>query len=200
MSSNDLVEVYLLASGWSERMGASKPMLPFGRRTVLSRIGDAFSGAGLDRIRVIGRPDDHELARESFLLGYRYIINLEPERGMSGSVLEALNDCRSAWLALCPCDHPLLTATTIKLLAQNLDNTVDAVQPIAADKPRHPVFLRFGATLELRTIINEGGTLRDFLRKCNRRFVQFHSPEEFCDMDTPEDYARLLALVGLGVN
>lgn len=200
MSLNELVEVYLLASGQSERMGTSKPMLPFGRRTVLSRIGDAFTEAGLGRIRVIGRPDDHELARESFLLGYRYIINLEPERGMSGSVLEALDDCRSRWLALCPCDQPLLTATTIKILAQNLDETVDAVQPIAAEKPRHPVFLRLGATLELRAVLREGGTLREYLRKCNRRLIQFHSPEEFSDMDTPEDYARLLALVGLGVN
>lgn len=199
LSSNE-IEVYLLASGFSKRMGASKPMLPFGGTTVLCRLGQSFQEAGLAKIRVIGRPDDHELARESFLLGYRYIINLEPERGMSGSVLEALEDCRSPWLALCPCDMPLLTSETIRKLVQSLDDSHDAIQPVCAGSPRHPVFLRLGATLPLRSTIASGRTLREFLRTADRRFIEVGSPSEYLDMDTPEDYERLLALAGFGNN
>lgn len=181
-------------------MGASKPMLPFGGKTVLCRLGQSFQDAGLDRIRVIGRPDDHELARESFLMGYRYIINLEPERGMSGSVLEALDDCRSPWLVLCPCDMPLLTSETIGKLVDSLDESHIVIQPVCAGRPRHPVFLRLGATLPLRSAITSGGTLRDFLRTVERKLVETGSPNEFLDMDTPEDYQRLLALAGFGAN
>ncbi len=200
MSSSDSVEVYLLAAGRSERMGANKPMLPFGNTTVLARLGSAFYDAGLTQIRVIGRPDDHELAREAFLLGYRYIINLEPERGMIGSVLEALDDCRARWLGLCPVDMPLLTAESIARLIASLDDSSDIVQPFAADRARHPVFLRLASTLPLRQLISEGRTLRDFVNSGKRRLVEFDSPDEFLDMDTPEQYKRLLAIAGYGRN
>lgn len=199
MSWNDLVEVYFLAAGRSERMGASKPMLAFTSGTVLSTMVSAFNEAGLHRIRVIGRGDDADLARETNVLNARYIFNLEPEIGMSGSILEALEDCRSPWMCLTPSDIPLLSSETITACLQALDQA-QIVQPECSGKGKHPIFIKSNVFLSLRPFLRSGGTLRDFLATQSVVRVSRSNPTEFLDMDTPEDYVRLLQEVGLGPN
>ncbi len=181
-------------------MGASKPMLPFGDQTVLARVAAAFKEGGVQRVMVVGRTDDADLAREALELGLRYVFNLEPERGMAGSILEALDDCRSEWLALCPADIPMLRPETIAACLTALTEGRNVVQPECGGRRRHPVFLRAGLFLDLRTSLGEGGTLRQFLRGREIRHVAVEGCAQFQDINTPEEYARLLADAGLGPN
>ncbi len=196
---NDQIEVYLLAAGRSERMGSSKPLLPFLKGTVLSTMIKAFEDSGLKRIRVIGRGDDPDLAEETNVNNARYIFNLEPELGMHSSILEAVNDCRSQWFCLCPSDMPLLTSKTISECISHLEGN-EIVQPVVNGKPKHPVFIKATNAYELRNALNSGKTLRDFLDTKTRQFVARNRETEFQDMDTPADYSRLLEEVGLGMN
>lgn len=184
------VEVYLLAAGVGERMGASKPLLKFGKTTVLGAMAKAFREAGLRKLRVIGRKDDAELAQVTFDLGARYIFNLEPQRGMSGSILEAMEDCESDWLCVCPADMPLLQSATLTKCTENLFGNV--VQPICENRRRHPAFLNISLRFELRAFLQEGGNLRQFLHEKHINTVEAEPCWQFSDIDTPEDYERIL--------
>lgn len=192
ISPNKRIEVYLLAAGKSERLGVPKQLLRLGGDTILSHMARKFFGAGLKRVRVIGRVDDELLAREAYELGLRYVINLEPELGMVGSILEALDDCRSEWMALCPADMPLLEVGTIERCASMLDKGYSVVQPICEGIRRHPVFLKDNVWLSLRGAIREGKTLRDFLMTQNIYTVHTENCKQFRDMDTLEDYREIL--------
>lgn len=197
-SLSELVEVYILAAGEGSRLGGQKATLPFGDGSIFRRITCAFRNAGLKKIRVIGRTTDESLAREANLLSVRYIFNLDPGQGMAGSVLEAIDDCRSRWAGLCPVDMPLLTSATIGTVLSGLSDDVACVQPECEGRPKHPVFLRASTFLSLRDHLRKGGTLREFLPTVERKLVACGAPHEFFDADTPEDYSRLLAIAGLG--
>lgn len=193
------IEVYFLAAGKSERMGYSKPLLPFKAGTVLFTMVNSFREAGLQKIRVIGRADDPDLARETNVLNARYIFNLEPESGMASSILEALDDCRSSWMCVTPADIPLLTSNTISACLEALEGA-EIVQPECLGKGKHPIFLKSNLALEMRPFLRQGGTLRDFLATQSVRKISRPNPTEFMDMDTHDDYIRLLQEVGLGPN
>lgn len=197
-SLSERVEVYILAAGEGSRIGGHKATLPFGDGSLLRRVTDAFRNASLKRIRVIGRTTDEDLAREANLLGVRYIFNLDPDQGMASSVLEAIDDCRSRWAALCPVDMPLLTSATIRAVLAELSDDFACLQPECEGRPKHPVLLRSSTFLSLREHLRHGGTLREFLPTLARKLVACGSPNEFLDIDTPDDYARLLSIAGFG--
>jgi len=151
-----------------------------------------FFEAGLKRVRVIGRVNDELLAREAYELGLRYIINLDPESGMTSSILEALDDCRSEWMVLCPADIPLLEVRTIERCASMLDKGYSIIQPICGGVRKHPVFLKDRTWLSLRGAIREGKTLRDFLMTQNIYTVYTENCQQFRDVDTMEDYREIM--------
>jgi CTP:molybdopterin cytidylyltransferase MocA len=172
-------------------MGVSKPLMDFDGVSVLERMVDAFRGAGLARIRVIGRENDHDLAESALALGAAYIVNPRPDLGMAGSALVALDSADSTWLAICPADMPLLTTEPIEACVAALEG--DVVQPSCEGRPKHPVFLSRAIAPIIRTRLQEGFTLRDALPKPDeRRLVPVDNPAQFCDVDTPEDVVRLL--------
>lgn len=191
-SPNKRVEVYLLSAGKSERLGVSKQLLRIGGETILSHMARTFFRAGLKRVRVIGRVDDELLAREAYELGLRYIINLDSELGMVRSILEALDDCRSEWMALCPADLPLLEVETIERCVSMLDRGYSVIQPICGGVRKHPVFLKDHLRLSLRMAIQEGKTLRDFLITQSICTVDVEDCSQFQDVDTLDDYRKIL--------
>jgi len=196
MSSNN-VEFYLLAAGKGERMGGSKPLLTFGPTTVFERMVRAVREAGIEKVRVVGTSDNAELAKLAFDLSVRYVLNLDPIRGMSGSIVDAANDCTSAWLALCPADMPLLTSDAIAACAANLDGTV--VQPACGGRRKHPVFIHLRSRLELISTLTMG-TLRDFIAGQNVLEVEGEPCSQFEDFDSQEDFIRLLSQAGFNQN
>ncbi|MCL6622998.1 MAG: NTP transferase domain-containing protein, partial [Fimbriimonadales bacterium] len=158
------IEVYLLAAGRSERLGQCKQLLDWDGKTLLARMVDAFRSAGLICLRVVGRPEDEELAREVHSLGLRYVVNPQAERGMASSILVALEDCRSPWLGLCPADMPLLRTETLLRLGSAVSDSFSIIQPICKGIRRHPVLFKRNLAPEVRAVLEAGGTLRDYLR------------------------------------
>ncbi|MEM4409557.1 MAG: nucleotidyltransferase family protein [Candidatus Caldarchaeum sp.] len=188
------VEVYLLAAGRSERLGKCKQLLDWDGKSLLGRMADVFRSAGFVCLRVVGRPEDEELEREVYSLGLRYVVNRDAEQGMVSSVLTAFEDCQSPWLGICPADMPLLDPGTLRQLHSAVSDFCTVVQPICAGIRRHPVLIRKKVASKVRSIMAEGGTLRDFLRSAEVYKIQVQDCIQFEDVDTPEDYQRLLQI------
>lgn len=188
---NSPADVFLLAAGSGTRMGASKPLMDFDGESILRRMTTSFRAAVLSRIRVIGRVDDHELAEATLAAGAAYVQNPRPDLEMAGSILVAIENCDSQWMAVCPADMPLLTSAPIAACLDNLAG--DVVQPSCEGLPKHPVFLNRSLFPKLQARLREGFTLRDCLAEIETRtLIESPNPMQFRDVDTPEDIDALL--------
>jgi len=188
-------EAFLLAAGESRRMGVPKPLVPFGDSTVLATMAHAFRAAGCSPITVVHRPGDIRLLEAVHALGLRAVANADPSPGMSSSVAVAAESASSEWLALCPCDMPLLTAGTLARVVQALaDCGGDVLQPAVDGRRKHPVVIK-RTWLLARTESLRGGTpLRELLGDAEDTSVEFPDEAEFLDFDTREEYEALVRL------
>jgi molybdenum cofactor cytidylyltransferase len=92
------------------------------------------------------------------------------------------------------CDYPLVTPATVKYLVEMHALFPDGIiTPRFQDNRGHPL-------LFARTILDEleeGMTLRDVMRRDPARVhdAPVNDPGILTDMDTPEDYVRIYALL-----
>ena len=108
------------AAGRSERMGESKPLMPFGESTILGCLIESLQSGGATRVLVVRSPLDRALGDWCVDHEIEAAINLKPEDGMLSTVqigIEALGGSdtfASANLPLLvsPADHPAIQPTT----------------------------------------------------------------------------------------
>lgn len=196
--------VIILGAGASSRMGWPKLLLPWRDTTVIGAIVWQWRELGAAQIAVVHRPNDTSLAAELDRLDFPAkdrIENPRPERGMFSSIVCAAN--WSGWmkeigsLAIVLGDQPHLNSDMLRqLLAFHSAQNPDAIcQPEFDGHTRHPVILPQAALAELKQMPAE--TLKHFLKQTSCQVVK-HTIEDFglaLDMDTPEDYKRLKALI-----
>ena len=72
----------VLAAGFSSRMGAFKPLLPFGERTVVDHVVTTLRAAGVERIHVVTGFEAESLAPELARLGVTRAHNPQFAAGM----------------------------------------------------------------------------------------------------------------------
>ena len=192
--------VVILGAGASSRMGRPKLLLPWRGTTVIGHLLSQWRGLGAGQIAVVLRADDPALAAELDRLDFpkpARIENPRPERGMFSSIVCAANWAGwqpdiSSW-AVALGDQPHLRPETLRqLLKFSAQNKGAICQPMLGGRAAHPVILPRQAFVELK---NSGGvTLKDFLNLSTVPRVQLPVDDAglSLDMDTPEDYKRLI--------
>jgi len=116
----DLAAV-ILAAGRSSRMGSFKPLLPFGRGTVMERVISTVYEAGVETIRIVVGWNAHLLIPILERLGVPWVRNERFEEGMYTSVRAGVRDLPTGVAAffLLPGDIPLAqSATLTRLIAE----------------------------------------------------------------------------------
>jgi len=187
------IAAIVLAAGKSERMGSPKALLPFHGRTFLENIVEAISLSSIqETVVVVGH---HRAEIEGLALsGTRMVFNPIYEQGMITSLqagIRALSpEITGAVLFLV--DHPLIDPVTIELLiSKQAVNRI--VVPVFEERRGHPVF--FGSEI-LQEILDlqpsQGANI--VVRKDPGRIVQVsvNSPDILVDVDTPEDFQKLI--------
>ncbi|MEO6391550.1 MAG: nucleotidyltransferase family protein [Pyrinomonadaceae bacterium] len=184
----------LLAAGRSSRMGAFKPLLPFGNSTIIEACLDQIEAAGIiDIVVVIGHRWD-ELRLSLAHRRVSFAVNPDPDSEMSASIaagVQALDQTVTAvYLALA--DQPRIPAKIYSVLARRHRNGEKIVVPEFEGHRGHPVLVDLSLRDELAKL-DECGGLRGFLdthtREVYRRTVD--CPYVRMDVDTPEDYRNL---------
>ena len=125
------------------------------------------------------------------------IANPAPERGMFSSIVCAENwggwdRALAAW-AIVLGDQPHLRPESLRaLLAFQREHPESICQPSHGGRGRHPVLLPRPSWVELGT--SRAGTLKDFLRQASAPVLEcpIDDVRLTFDLDTPQDYARLL--------
>jgi CTP:molybdopterin cytidylyltransferase MocA len=178
-------------------MGRPKAFLPLDAAdTFVSRIVATLSNGGVARVVVVTRSEWASMM--AHLPGDRtdVVINPAPERGQFSSLqcgLAALPGTSSRVL-ITPVDVPLTTADTVRRLirAQRL-SLANVVRPERAGRHGHPILVT-RAVAEALLAADLSETARSVLREYAGTTVDVAVEDDgsFADVDTPEDYERLL--------
>lgn len=194
------VAAILLAAGHSRRMGAFKPLLPFGETTVIrSCILNLLTGGVEDIVAVLGHRADE--IRESLKdladlsdLHLRFALNPEPESEMSASIACGVRELPSAVRAvlIALTDQPAIPAEIIKSVINQWRSGARLIIPEFQGRGGHPVLVDLAFREELLSLDPDRG-LRSFFDKHKNqvRRVSVSSPFIARDMDTWEDYRAL---------
>lgn len=196
MEAQPRVAGIVLAAGRSTRMGRPKQLLPFRGRTVLECVVDNALASSLHRVVVVL---GHEAENVMPLLGHRRVttvVNPLYGEGQSSSLkagLGALTGETDAALFLLG-DQPLVTPATIDLLiAAYADSPSPIVIPTFEGQRGNPVLFSRETFPRIEALNGDCGARVLFQEYAEEiHIVVVNTPAIHFDLDTEEDYLRLL--------
>ena len=185
-------------------MGRPKLLLPYGGNTVLGTLVASLRVAGVSPIVLVASADDAEVRDWCMAAGSMTVaLNPAPERGMLSSILEGVATLGGAGtlarggapLLICPGDLPALRPdTVVELLARRQVAAAGLAVPAWRGKRGHPLAIAPALIPEIPHLDPSRG-LRQLLdlHPDDLLTVEVDDPGCVRDLDTPEDYQRLLA-------
>ena len=190
------VAAIVLAAGRSQRMGAFKPLLPFGQKTVIEICIDHMRAGGVETVVVVlGRgPRGARLKAHLMNAEVVFAINPDPESEMSASIacgVRALPEGIQA-VVINPVDHAAVPPEVVATLVSEWKHGARLVKPTWNERGGHPVLIDLEFRDELLSLDPNGG-LKTFFsdREAQVKRVAVNSNYIARDMDTWDDYAAL---------
>lgn len=188
------IDVIILASGLARRMGCNKLLLPLGGSTVIGQFLSRLPYALFQNVIVVyGKREVAAIAGE---YPVQLCYNENPEAGISQAIQLGLSvSAAEEGMMFAVADQPLLTGGTIARLIEMFykKNCQEIIVPEVGGRPANPVIFPTAFRNELAALRGDSGG-RQLLSKQPERvcYVPFISGEEFCDVDTPENYQQVV--------
>jgi molybdenum cofactor cytidylyltransferase len=184
-------------------MGRAKLALPLGARTVIEHVVASLRAGGVSEVVVVIGPHVPELAPLAAAAGAEVLALAEPTPDMRATVEAGLTHLEGRhhpntddWWLLAPADHPVLSSQVVceLLAAQSAAHSV--IVPVHAGQRGHPTLVRWSLADGVRAI-PAGRGINSLLREYESRTLELavNDPAILANLDTPEDYARLLKQV-----
>ena len=193
---NQEISAIILAAGRSERMGAFKPLLPFGPTTVIETCIENIRGGGVETIVVVlGQgPRAEELKDHLQNSRVMFAINPDPRSEMSASIACGVRALPKATRAVIinPADHAAVPSEVVAQLITEWRNGALLVKPTWNARGGHPVLVDLSFREELLTLDPQAG-LKAFFSAHQEQVkrVPVNSNYIARDMDTWDDYCAL---------
>ena len=177
-------------------MGCCKQLLPLDGRPAIVRSVESLLAAGLDEVIVVVNEEGAEVAAAISHLPVTIRVNETPDSDMAKSVrvgLSGVADTASG-VIVALADTPLVRKETCRFLAEQHQLHQDVILiPVYRGRKGHP-------TLFPRPVlasIDQHPTLRDVIQVHGEsvRLLEVDDPWITTDMDTPDDYRRLVSLL-----
>ena len=182
-------------------MGQAKAGLPYGRtgETVLSRIVSVLLQGGVPRVAVVAGAHIDAVRRAMPATERRAFVVEHPgwAEGQLSSLLAGLNaidDADFEAVLVTPVDVPLVSVSTVEALIREWRRTrAPIVRPVHGPRHGHPVIFDRSVFEELRAADRDTGAKAVFaIHRDQILDVEVEDAGAFEDMDTPEDYQRVL--------
>jgi molybdenum cofactor cytidylyltransferase len=194
--TQDQIAAILLAAGRSRRMGAFKPLLPFGEQTVIESCVRNLQAAGVVEIVVVIGYRAEDVQSQLKNLNLSYAINPHPDSEMSASIgigiAKISPRARAVLIALV--DHPAVPPSVIIQLIDKWRQQGGAqlFQPKYHGRGGHPVLIDLKLRTEMINLDPRRGLRALFdLHHAEVCRIAVASPFVARDMDTWEDYRQL---------
>jgi len=194
------IAAIILAAGFSSRMKSFKPLLPLGPASVMEIAVRSFQEAGFKDIRVVLGHKSGELIPVCDVLRVQCIYNENFVEGMFSSVKAGVRSLgpEVEGFFLLPVDNPLIHEDTLHRLyeAFNMEHK-GIVYPVYRGKRGHPPLISRCYVDSILSWTGEGG-LRALLEHYQGDALEVSMEDQgvLLDMDTPEDYRRILKCYG----
>jgi molybdenum cofactor cytidylyltransferase len=197
-----VIAAIVLAAGLSRRMGRAKLLMPVGGRALVRHAVERVLVDGVDSVWVVTGPDGEPIAAALAGLDVHLAVNAAPEEGQAGSVRAGIaalpGSVDAALIALG--DQPALPPSVIPALLAAARRA--SPKPIVAPRYRegqgNPVLFRREIFPELLRLTGDQGA-RPIIQKEPARveWVELDLPMP-ADVDTPDDYEKIRANLGVG--
>jgi CTP:molybdopterin cytidylyltransferase MocA len=192
-----MIPAIVLAAGASTRMGRPKALLTIGGLTFVRRLLDTLGSAGLSEIAVVVRPGhDAVIAEVEAATTGRVVVNARAENGQLTSVIAGLDavdapDVNAVLVTLV--DVPLIKSSTVQtLVARAARSDAAVLRAVHRGRHGHPVIFTRAVFDALRAADPAVGA-KSVMRAVTVEDVEVDDPGVFEDIDTPDDYARLVS-------
>ena len=188
------VAAIILAAGRSERMGAFKPLLSFGPKTVIETCIDHLRSGGVETIIVVVGHRAEDVKNHLKNSRVTFAINPDSQSEMSASIACGLGQLpgQPRAVIITPVDHPAVPAEVVATLISQWQKGAQLVVPTWNGRGGHPVLVDLCFRDELLNL-NPGRGLKALFdahqAEVNR--VEVNSPHIARDMDTWDDYRTL---------
>ncbi|HBE80641.1 MAG TPA: molybdopterin-guanine dinucleotide biosynthesis protein A [Firmicutes bacterium] len=187
------IEAVVLAAGYSSRAGAFKPGLDLGGKTVIERCLEGMLPL-CDRVIVVG---GYQIERLYQILAQypsvEIVLNRRYVEGMFSSVKVGMSQAKAERILFTPGDHPLISQEVCRSLLR-VDG--DIVIPTFNGRKGHPVLLTRQIAQEI-LLENDDSNLRDYIQKKGYQTLAVTDEGILIDLDTKEDYQRIVERVRL---
>ncbi|NCG19643.1 MAG: NTP transferase domain-containing protein [Rhodobacterales bacterium] len=160
-----VVDGYVLAGGRSTRMGVDKARVPFPRREPMAISVAAIVGVHCRRVRLVRRvvPDGLPWPGVEVVRDQAPVDDAHPLWGLAA----ALEDAKTSWVFVTPCDVPSLTAEAVHTL---IAAQVSVGGPVVAEGAgnRHVLLGVFPKDWSARAkeMATQGASVRRFAESC----------------------------------
>lgn len=190
----------VLAAGASTRLGRNKLFIQLEGESLLRRAVRRASGAGLDPVVVVLGHEAERAQQELSGLSSVPIVNADYLRGVNSSVragITAVSQSSAAVVVLA--DMPLVTTEMIATLVERYrTSSVPLVISDYGGVNAPPMLYDRSLFNELLSLEGEGCGKQVVKRHRDEALAVAWPPDRLIDLDVPDDYERLKALVGTG--
>ena len=188
----------VLAAGGSTRFGRSKQLLDWNGKPLVVHVADIALVAGLDPVVVVLGCDAERVRAALADRPVRTAMNWRWEEGMSTSVRAGLTalplDAEAA--VFLQCDQPLAGPDLVqRLVARWKETDAPIVHPVHRGRRSTPVLFARSLFPELARVTGDKGG-RVLFGRYPTATVEVDDPDLLADVDTPEEYERLLRATG----
>lgn len=188
------VAAILLAAGQSRRMGAFKPLLPFGETTIIKSCLNYLTEGGADSVVVVVGYRADAIREHLSDRPVRFALNPDPDSEMSASIAAGVRELPETAVAvlISLVDYPAIPSNVVHTLLAEWRKGHKLIKPTWKGRGGHPVLVDLAFRTELLTLDPNMGLKALFDRhKEDVQRVEVDSPYIARDVDTWDDYQRL---------
>jgi len=185
----------ILAAGQSKRFGKPKQLLDWKGRSFVRTVAQTAIESGLSPIIVVTGSNAEKVEADIQDLNITIIKNNEWKSGQGSSIKRAIRatppDCGGAIFLLS--DQPQVSTSIIHALKEkHAEGLFPIVAPMILDRRGNPVLFDRETFSDLMSIEGDTGG-RAIFHKHRVEYLPWHDDSLLLDVDTPEQYQRLIS-------
>ncbi|HIA51646.1 MAG TPA: molybdenum cofactor guanylyltransferase [Candidatus Melainabacteria bacterium] len=192
----------ILSGGKSKRMGRPKAFLPYEGSTVIGHIVHEIKDLFNEIFIVANEVESFED------LGVDVVKDILPHRGPLGGILSGLMTSSNHYAFVMACDMPLIDKRLVReLVSRRQDNDVVVLSHPQGIEPLFGVYSKNCIKPLEESLFAGNLSVQDFLSGLKAGIYEWMPERQdaealppFFNINTPQDYSRVIARAGMGVS
>ncbi|MFZ4741702.1 MAG: nucleotidyltransferase family protein [Bacteroidales bacterium] len=186
--------VLITAAGLSGRMGVSKALLKWNEEmNFLQKIIAAYSDFGCSEIIITLNEETFEYFNSLSMSSVLFVLNPYPELERMFSIQLGMKSIKkSTFCFIQTVDNPFVEIDLLEKIYQ-CKSKDKYVTPTYQEKSGHPILINNRIINHICQMNIEKKHLKEVLNQFPRKLVEVENPEIFYNINTMEDYQKLIA-------